>query len=46
MKNEKVDLRGKLVESPSKMVRFVDREGKVIKEVMMNREERRRLKIK
>ena len=32
--------------SPTKVVRFLDKDGKVVKEQRMNRAERRRLKIR
>jgi len=36
----------KFTPSPTKIVRFVDKDGKVVREVPMNRKERRRRKIK
>jgi len=35
----------KFTPSPTKIVRFVDKEGNVVKEVPMNRARRRKLKI-
>jgi len=32
--------------APTKVVRFVNKDGQVVKEVAMNRKERRKLKIK
>jgi len=36
----------KFTPSPTKIVCFIDKKGKVIKEVPMNRAERRKLKIR
>jgi hypothetical protein len=32
--------------SPTKLVRFVDKENKIVKEIRLNRAQRRRMKIK
>ena len=46
MRHEKEQVTPKLIPSPVKLVRLVNKEGKVVKTVSMNRKERRRQGIK